>query len=496
MKSISNKKNIILLFLLILFLNKTIFSYTGRTFFMSRPILQDIVLQKVTSYKFIKEFDDGGLKILGTPFYKQSDNARELAKYFFIDNKTDLTVQGPDVAGVPDISSTWLTIVNSDENLIRNFSSKIKIRPEQKTFGFNLQIFKNLNYLNKRIMFSASMPLTYIENNLKFNEYDISPVGVVLEKMPLDTQNHSVAANATEAFDHPLLFTSKMKNGIQKLAGVADIRLAVDLLFKMNNYVNLNIYAFGEIPTGFKPTCEYLFEPIVGNGKHIGLGGGGNFDLELWKDNNKKIVLFAGMEYEYLFEGKNKRVFDLKNNGQFNRYLDIRRNAGDGIFQATNLANITFLNSKITPRSVFNSFVDLCYSYKKINFKLGHNFWWRDSEKISLDENINSNYAITGLNIQPDGAFTLHGYYLNATIKDHASPSPNNAFMAITQDDLDLSSGRAPSAYSNKIYFNIGYDGKFVGNRFWLDAGIDYEFAGKNSALSNIGFLLQFGIAI
>ncbi len=487
------------LFLFLLLSIKNIYSYTGRTFFMPRPVLQDIVMQKVASHSFIKEFDDGGIKILATPFYKQSNNSHDLAKYFFINNKADLTVQGQDVAGIPDISSTWLTITDVNEELIKEFSSKIQIRPKQKTLGYNLQFLKNLNYLNKRIMLSLTMPLTYVETNLKFKEYDISPIGTVLDKMPLDTQNHTVSANATEAFDHPLLFNAKMKNGIQKLAGLADIRVAADVNIKTTGSLNIGIYLFGEIPTGFRPNCEYLFEPIIGNGKHFGLGGGVNFDLLAWENKNKskKLNVFAGMEYEYLFENNNKRVFDLKNNGPFSRYLDIQTNNAGVNFQVTNLANITTLNSKVTPRSTFNSFVDFCYAYKNLKFKVGHNFWWRDSEKLRIDDSFDERYAIVGLEVAGgDGSFDIHGYFVSATIKDHASLDPNDAFSAITINDLDLESGRLPEAYSNKLYLNVGYDGTIVGNRYWLNASLDYEFAGKNSALSNFGIMLQFGLAV
>lgn len=481
------------LFLLFFFVNLYSGDF-GKTFFMPRTLLQDVVLQKVSSYNLIKNMDkSGGLKIVMTPFYKQSDNELDLAKYFLINGKTDLTIYGLDVVGIPDISSTWLTITNEAEEIIRDFTSKLKIRPEQKQFGFNLQIFKNLNYLNKHIMLSATAPISYVQTNLKFNEYDRS---TNLDIMPLDTQNHSIAANATEAFNHPLLFSSKMKDGIQELAGIADIRLSIDLLLNINKFVDIDVYTFGEIPTGFKPKNEYLFEPIIGNGKHLGLGAGANFDLELYKLKNSKINLSAGLEFEYLFENNNERVFDLNTNGPFSRYLDIRRDAVDGVFQTSNLANITTLNSKVTPGFSFNSFIDLAYSYKKVSFKIGHNFWWRDSEKVILDEQIDSKYSITGLDIDGNGDFTVDSYFLNATIKDHASPSPQNDFNGIQNSDINLNSAAAPSAFTNKIYLNLSYDGKFQDNIYWIDFGIDYEFAGKNSALSNLGLLLQFGLSI
>ena len=474
-------------------------SYTGKTFFMPRPILQDIVLQKVSSHEFIKKFYDdkknmNGLKILGTTFYKESTNSSNLASYFFPENKTELTVQGPDVPGIPDISSTWLTITNEDEDLVRDFSSKIKIDPKQKSFGFNLQLFKNFNSRKKRVMISASFPFMQVETDLNFSEYDRS---TTLEKLPLDLQNKNAVANAKEAFDSHLLFYGKMKNGVQKLAGLADIRLSMDGLLKMNNMVDINLYVFSTVPTGYHPKVEYLFEPIIGNGRHFSLGSGANLDFNIWKNKNKKINISGGAEYQYLFEATNKRIFDLKNNGTFSRYLDVRRNNEGGvIFQITDLANISTLNCKVTPRSTLNNFINISYLYKNYNFKLGYNFWWRNSEKLKLKDNIEKIYAITGMDIDADGSISLDKYYNKATIKDDAANNPADNFLALTNNDLNLSSGRITSAFSNKFYANFGFNGNFSDKKYWLNTGFAYEIAGKNSSLTNWELFLQLGLSL
>lgn len=478
---------LIKILLLPILLITNIYTYTGRTFFMPRPIQQDIVLQKVSSHEFVKNFT-GNFKILGTTFYKESTNSSDLAKYFFPGNKTELTIQGPGVAGTPDISSSWLAITDDQENFIENFSSKIKINPKQQSFGLNLQLFKNLNFINKRIIISASFPFMQVQTDLNFNEYDKS---VQLEKLPLDISNKFLAANATEAFDHSLLHYAKLKDGVQKLAGLADIKLALEGLLKINSRVDINVSVYGVIPTGYKPRMKYLFEPIVGNGKHFGLGANTTIDIKIWKHKNKKIKLIGGIDYQYLFENDNKRTFDLIKNGSWSRYLDARRDGGLGF---VDLTNITTLNVDVTPRSNINSFLTFLYKHKHFSLQLGYNLWWRNSEKLKLKENLDEIYAITG--ISTIIGFNPKAYYLNATIKDNGINHPNNAFSAITKDDLNLASGRISEALSNKFSLNIGFDGKISNSKYWINAGSSYEIASKNSALSMWELNLQTGISI
>ncbi|MBU4269463.1 hypothetical protein KJ644_01900 [Candidatus Dependentiae bacterium] len=471
----------------ILFCNLKI--YSAKTFFMPRPILQDIVLQKNISRNFVnKIYDNGGLKILGTLFYKESEDSDKLTKYFFPTNKLELSVFGPDVYGTPDISSTWLAITDEDENFLTNFSSKIKISPKQKNYGLNLQIFKNLNFLNKRVFISLSMPFTQVETDLNFSEFEKS---VTLNNMPLDASDKYFSANATEAFNHKLLSYSKMKDGVQKLAGLSDIKIAIDGIIKCSNLVFIDLYGFGIVPTGYKPKAEYLFEPIVGNGKHFGLGGGSYLNVDFVKSKNKKLAFTLGAEYQYLFKNSYLRTFDLTNNGDLSRYLSVSGNDQTGFFR---LANITTLKTDVTPRSSINIFTDFVYSYKNINVMVGYNFWRRDHEKLKLNESFSENYAIRG--VDTTIGFNPDNYYPDAKISDNQINRPVDTFTAIKQSDLNLDSAKVESVMSNKLYLNFGFEGKIKNDKCWTTLGFDYELADKNSALSGWSIYLLCGVSI
>ena len=75
-----------------------------------------------------------------------------------------------------------------------------------------------------------------------------------------------VLSTGTVAFD-PLCF-AKIDNCKHTKTGVADFRviLGYDFLLCDDYHVGLGILFAG--PTGNRPTARYLFEPIVGNGKH------------------------------------------------------------------------------------------------------------------------------------------------------------------------------------------------------------------------------------
>ena len=77
------------------------------------------------------------------------------------------------------------------------------------------------------------------------------------------------------------------------------------------------------IPVGNRPTGQFLFEAIAGNGKHLEIGIGLTGHYDLWKncDNTHRFVVYCDCNITHLFNTTVKRSYDLINNGPGSRYM-------------------------------------------------------------------------------------------------------------------------------------------------------------------------------
>jgi hypothetical protein len=111
-------------------------------------------------------------------------------------------------------------------------------------------------------------------------------------------------------------------NHTRTLGGLSDIQMALGWNFVNHTYgfagLNLRVSA----PTGSRPNSQFLFEPIVGNGKHweFGLGFAGR--ALLWdKDGTQHVNLYGDINAMHLCNTRQKRSFDLLVNGFGSRNL-------------------------------------------------------------------------------------------------------------------------------------------------------------------------------
>lgn len=493
-----NKKNVLLLF----FLSSNLFAVTNKTFFMSRPVLQDVVLLRAMRDYFINHKEtDCGFNISGKVFYEESTDSNDLAKYFLFNNKTTLNVKGLGVADQTnkDVAAEWLSIAsNADtdnpypaDNDDYTFSSKIKISPKYKQFGLYLGLEKELP---KSFYLSAFLPFVQVETTLKLREYckENERIPASVNKEFLNTIH-----NAIEGLNNPLMKYGKMSTHWQRLAGLADLKILLGRYGKLFKSHLFNIYAQATFPTGYKPRAEYVFEPILGNGQHYALGFGGWLDFKLCN----KINWLNNLDYEYLFESTEKRSFDLCSNGPWSRYLLATNNKVND--HPIPMINFLTKDLKITPGSRINLLSALHFNYKKFDLEVGYNFYWKDSEQVKLkscwNEKINV-AAFEDLNLEnfDNSYFEVAENYsakkINSSIADDFDDLID--FVAINSNNLNILSVVCPQSYSNKLYLSIGCSGFWYKNFANINIGASYEFAEANKLLSKWSIWLGCNLQI
>lgn len=190
-------------------------------------------------------------------------------------------------------------------------------------------------------------------------------------------------------------------------------------------HLGLGIYVAAPTGTsvGDQDDCNgrgrYLFEPIVGNGKHWELGAQVTAHYIGWRneEDTKSFGLYIEANITHLFAARQTRCFDLCSAGSNSRYmlaqrLDSNRNSFPGL-NAITAANVgippafasqidtlglEFANeyapvANITRRNVTSTIgaqgdVAFSFAYQSGNFQwdLGYNFWGISCEKLRIND--------------------------------------------------------------------------------------------------------------
>ena len=177
-------------------------------------------------------------------------------------------------------------------------------------------------------------------------------------------------------------------------------------------HLGLGIYVAAPTGTsvGDQDDCNgrgrYLFEPIVGNGKHWELGAQVTAHYIGWRseDDEKSFGLYIEANITHLFAARQTRCFDLCSAGSNSRYmlaqrLDSNRNSFPSVSDfELNPTNLEFANeyapvANITRRNVTSTIgaqgdVAFSFAYQSGNFQwdLGYDFWGISCEKLRIND--------------------------------------------------------------------------------------------------------------
>jgi len=121
----------------------------------------------------------------------------------------------------------------------------------------------------------------------------------------------NVINDSTIVFN-PLCYARICCQRLEKTS-LSDIQMALGWNFLCNEDYHLGLNIRTATPTGNRPEGEFLFEPIIGNGKHWELGGGLSSHWTFWKNHNdeESATLYLDANITHLFKTKQCRTFDL-----------------------------------------------------------------------------------------------------------------------------------------------------------------------------------------
>jgi len=460
-------KKLVVLILPILCMPCGIQAFTNRTFYVPRSQGTNIVRDDVgwSTLVNLPAQDDFYGVFAFTPAYTRSFKPQEFINFLL--KCPTLTVSGsqyPDRGSQDVLADYW--------GLPSDFQSILCFDPKINNFILDLNFYFGLDQAVNGLYVRINAPITQTSWDLNMREFvknqgvNGSPAGY-MSAAPISNanlvQNAADFFQGTETFgdmEEPLqygkIFQRQVENRIAELRGVVGWNWT-------GNYYHVGFNARASAPTGNRPSGEFLFEPIAGNGKHweVGVGVTAHYDLWTNEEQTNEIGIYFDANIIHLCGSGQKRSFDFLNNGYGSRYMLIEEMASES-------ANL-FLGSPAGPASPdqYRGFLAPAINYttldiktsfdvqadmaltclfrrQGLNVELGYNFFGRSAEKLHCRTQFPSGQFAA------KGDAQLYGF-------DNTAPSPNPKIipLAATQHNATLHAGQIPG---NSNFRNLNAD--------------------------------------
>lgn len=199
----------------------------------------------------------------------------------------------------------------------------------------------------------------------------------------------------TTVVANPLRF-SKIDRDKRAANGVAELRAELGWNFWQNDWYHLGINMQGAAPTGTKRHGAFLFDAVVGNGKHWELGGGVTGHYIFWSspEENTHAGFYVDVNFTTLFNAREERTFDLigKPNSRYMLAAKMQPNEQDLQNDVGTLASHQFAN-EYTPVANLTTFdikvnvglqtdIVAWFNYTACGWgiDIGYNFFYRSKD--------------------------------------------------------------------------------------------------------------------
>jgi hypothetical protein len=456
-------------------------------------------------------------------FGGRSADKDDLARYFFPDAKTTLTVveTGPadDQVGFNNGEQDLLAQNFNIFTTGRNYKGTIEMGPQQSIFGLGIywrQSFWKLHKRGRGFWFSVSSPITHMKNVTNLTESVETDSAADTTQSP-NAVNNMIAALNQESWNFGKISTCAMKK-----TGLADIELKIGYEWLQHQPAHMETYVGIIIPTSNRQKGIYLFEPVIGRSGHAGVMFGSSLGLDIWENESAdKMIRFELANHsEYQFDREQVRSFDLAHK-PWSRYLPLYANAEQAqeaadLFAAgeleagANLAtpgiNILTQKVKVTPGLVHNVNSAFVFSVRRFEAEVGYNFFARRAECVKLacpwQEGPAIKYFEGAGQTNPIRTISGNPYYeqLVSNASNTLPLLPKSVadynLSIIKETDLDLQSATTPCTLSNKLYGTLGYRNNDREYPIFASVGGSYAFSKNNNAASR-GWLIwgKMGLA-
>lgn len=454
-------------------------------------------------FTYLPNKDTNYVVLAVEPSYERSFRYDKISEFLF--GSRELVFSG---SLVPGREST--DILADYFGLPSDFKSTVHFNPTITNFVLDFDCYLGLDGICPGLFARIHMPIVYSKWDLKMHECIADP-GTTFTSYPagylaatsIELSQLTVSANDTAPKDVTTSLEGKAVFGDMrqplaygKVFGreyevrVSDLTASLGYTFLLGNWYHMGLAIRGAAPTGTLRTSEFLFEPIIGNDHHWELGGDFTSHIDFWcdREQDRRIGWYLDAHATHLFGSKQKRSFDMKNNGSGSRYILLEKMAAPTVgldlgvtpdnvpatiqYQGRliNAINITTLEATINVAVQADIVTKFAYQHKNFEWDLGYSFWVRSKETLGCRAAVASGYAVKG----------------DAQIYGFVRPSINASEPAValcaTQSKATITAGQ-----------NISDDPAYIGKGNFVP-GMQYTNANCDNpvyASDNLGFALD-----
>lgn len=427
-----------------------------------------------------------------TAAYNTLTDAQKIANYFF--DTSMLAISGSRAR-----ARSGDAVLADYFGLPTDYDGMICFFPAYKSSLLDFDWYLGLDNWHKGMYLTIHVPVVYVQTTMGAVETTRNPgelnypAGYMANRL---IEPREMASCALETWQSKVIVgdIQPLKYGKlgcpQSEAGFGDLQAAFgfNVLNRERYYFGLNLRA--TIPLGTRPEGRFIFEPVVGNGKHWEFGFGMAGDVLMWEnpETNRSWSFYGTANFMHLFATRQRRSYDLYTNGGLSRYM-LLEVMGHPVVQGLELKELTIPSSTdvvppvvqyagallpaINATTLMSDIsigiqVDfacmVAYRHNGLNINVGYNLWGRMGENLVCRERLpNDVYGVKG-------DAQVYGF-------DHTS----HRFVALnaTQSQATILSGQTTSTQkppnAAEFFTNETADdaGKEMGKAWFLGSVLD-----------------------
>lgn len=326
--------------------------------------------------------------------YKQSFDGQDLANCMF--GRSTLTFTGSDVAdrGASDLVADYF-------GLPRNFQGSVTFNPRIQNHIVDLDAYVGLDEWYQGLWIRLSAPIQHTRWTLNACDSVVTSTNDLETTFPAGYMSSGTAAADTSILNvlgGQYLFgdmQSEWKYGkfdtcTRTETGLAsfDFQLGWDF-WQCENY-HVGAYLLVAAPTGTDVRSDFVFSPVVGNGKMWKVGGGLTAHWELWScDDDQSITAYFEGNIGHLFKKCQTRSFEFnKQAGDccMNRYMLLKEFDANNVYQdrLINAINFTTRHADVSVDVEGGAALSLVYRYCAWHAGLGYEIYGRSKEDVCI----------------------------------------------------------------------------------------------------------------
>jgi hypothetical protein len=528
-------------------------NYTNKNFLMPKPAGKDLYMDVSSWYELKRDAENGinskyggAFQVVG--FFKSSTRKNELGAYFGVQGKNvikyghgaksnndletedllhnalkdkfsfqfagDKTYHAPRLEGsfrggnvTPNIvdgttntaqdEQTMLLIAKKEYRRVQAISEaldgELALRPRRREFGCKLSYF---GCPDKKVYFKIDVPIVQVEHDFRLtlegaekqarknDNAEISLIDLISGTYEHGIEKDQGNKDAQAALRYAIIPTDKITK-----RGLGDIDFYGGYKVVDEEKYDCNVYAKVTLPVAEASSGKYLFEPILGNGRHLefGLGLEGSADLYHYAGFSLELVFNGNVTYA--LEKEETRTFgsylDLGARLPWQKYMLVGQNGKSGVLNP--LANVTTMSAKVRPGFRGEAVVLLGLSSKNYFADIGCSFFAKEGEKIEFKEWLgDGQYGFadpilyrTDMEFDP----SLDGI---VNLGDPDSSGAPSIETVITKAKLDPETAATPAGMVSSLFASVSY--RYSRQMpFLISVGGSYDFSRDNVVINGFG---------